>query len=359
MTVRFESLEPSFIQTGNIPTYKAQFIDPSIGDLADPDSVDKVEIKDSDRNTLRTYSPPEVSRISTGLYEVEDVLVDDPGVLYIYWTWTEDGKQTTAATAFEVFDTTDRDAEKAIKEHVFQKLGRGHVHVHLPKDTIDTCLTEAKKWYATWLGEGKVAKVNMTPSQQNYTVAPDCYYVYEVNLPFNASRFSDALGAFGIFGLDFLNIDDIPADEVYHSYGFSHRFYSTITLAQQYGEMAGRVLGSEVGWEWVRHKRELAIIPEPPSAGTAQIKYVSTTVDLSESKVEHIAPKKYHFIENYALAEAKEALGRIRGKFDSFPGAESDISLDAGTLLSESQSMKDSLTEKLKKLQHPGWPIQG
>jgi hypothetical protein len=123
--------------------------------------------------------------------------------------------------------------------------------------------------------------------------------------------------------------------------------------------MAGRILGSEVGWEWIPHDRELVIMPEVPSAGTAEIKYVSTTVDLSESTVEHIAPKKYHFIENYALAEAKEALGRIRGKFDSFPGAESDISLDGDTLLSESQSMKDSLTENLRGFQNPGWPLQG
>lgn len=359
MTVRFEALEPSFAETGNIPVYKSRFVDPQTNSLVDPDSVDKVEVKDDDRNVLRTYLPPELTKIGTGLYEVEDVLVTESQVLYIFWYWTEDGTEHTAATAFEVFDTTDRTVKQKIKSDVLKKLGQGHVHVHLPAGTLDTCYFEAEKWYVTYRGEHRRTEVDMTPGKQNYHVADDCYYIFDIKFPFNSKRMTDAFGALGLFGLDFLNVQDIPADEIYHSNGFGNNFYSTLTLAKQYGEMASRVLGASVGWEWLPTEREIVVIPHPPSTGTAIVDYISTQVTFGDNSPEHASPRKYHFIQNYCLSEAKEALGRIRGKFQSLPGSDSDINLDSDKLLSESQQMKDKLTDALKKFQRPGWILQG
>lgn len=359
MAVRFEALEPTFAEVDTMPTHKARFVDPASGTLSDPASVDKVEIKDSDRNVLRTYAPPEINRISTGLYEVEDVLVTESQVLYVFWHWTEDGSTHTAATAFEVFSTTERTAEQKIKQDVMQKLGQGHVHVHLPEGTLDTCYFEAEKWYVTYRGEHHRVEVDFIEGQQKFHVADDCYYVWNVHLPFSSKRLSDAFGAFGMFGLDFLNISDIPADEIYHSNGFTGNFYSTLTMAKQYGEMASRVLGGETGWEWLPTERKLAIIPEVPQTGPGKVDYISTQVTFGDNDPRNVSPRKYLFLKNYTLSVAKEALGRIRGKFKSLPGAESDINLDADTLLSESQKMKDNLTEALKGFQRPGHILQG
>jgi hypothetical protein len=359
VAVRFEALEPTFAQVNTMPTYKARFVDVSSGNLADPDSVDKVEIKDEDRNVLRTYMPPEIDRIGTGLYEVDDVLVTEQQVLYVFWYWTEGGSARTAATAFEVFDTTDRTVEKKIKQDVLQKLGQGHVHVHLPEGTLDTCYFEAVKWYVTYRGEMHTADIDFIEGQQKFDIADDCYYVYTVDLPFSSKRLSDAFGAFGLFGLDFLNISDIPADEIYHSNGFTGNFYSTLTMAKQYGEMASRVLGGETGWEWLPTERKLVIIPEVPQTGPGRVKYISTQVTFGDNNPNNASPRKYLFLQNYTLAVAKEALGRIRSKFNSFPGAESDIQLDGDTLLSEGQKMKDNLTEALQGFQRPGHILQG
>ena len=69
-------------------------------------------------------------------------------------------------------------------------------------------------------------------------------------------------------------------------------------------------------------------------------------------------PKSYAFInavgkqwiKKYALAIAMETLANIRGKYSSIPIPESDVTLNAGDLLSTAESMKTNLIDELKEM---------
>jgi len=56
-------------------------------------------------------------------------------------------------------------------------------------------------------------------------------------------------------------------------------------------------------------------------------------------------PFKAKWVFNYAVAESKEILGRIRGKFRTIGELPNDVSLDAVALLEESVNEKQILTK--------------
>jgi hypothetical protein len=53
------------------------------------------------------------------------------------------------------------------------------------------------------------------------------------------------------------------------------------------------------------------------------------------------------WIENWALAEAMEILGRIRSRFASLPGPNGSVNSDGENLKNESKAMKEELTKEL------------
>lgn len=67
-----------------------------------------------------------------------------------------------------------------------------------------------------------------------------------------------------------------------------------------------------------------------------------------------IEPSDLMFVREYALACAKETLGRIRNKFGGYPTAEGERTLDGDTLLAEAAETKRELTEKLIDHAYPG-----
>ena len=53
------------------------------------------------------------------------------------------------------------------------------------------------------------------------------------------------------------------------------------------------------------------------------------------------------WIENWALAEAMEILGRIRSRFGNLPGPNGSVTQDGDALKNESKAMKEELTKEL------------
>lgn len=349
MAVIFQSLEPSFALTGTAPTYRIQFLDDVSGDPVDPTSVESLEVLDSDGAVLRTYLPPTILNPSVGVYEVTDIVIEEAGVLQLRWKWIDGVSMQRALTAFEVVDDTFNSTEIQLKNHVLAMLGGGQMRVELPEGTMDFVLFQAKMWYATWHGQRAQTEIQLVPNQIKYDVADDCYYVVDVNTEGSVTRVADALGTFGIYGFAQLGMSSIPVEDLFGP-GGANGFYSSLVQALQYSEMGRRVLSSQFTWEWLSSPiKKLFVYPTPNTARPAVIDYVTTEVDLTTFN-----PHEYHFIQQYMLAEAKEALGRIRGKFSDYAAANGARNLDADQLLAEATEMKMMLNDKIAMYAPPG-----
>jgi len=349
MGVIFQSLEPSFALAGTAPTYRVQFLDNMTGNPSDPTSVESLEILNSVGILLRTYLPPSILNPSVGIYEVDDIIIADDGVLQLRWTFIDGAALNKVMTAFEVVDDTFNSTEIQIKNHVLAQLGKGVMQVEIPEGTLDFALFQAKNWYAMWHGQRAQVEIQLLPNQIEYEVASDCYYVVDVMTEGGTTRVADALGAFGIYGFAQLGMSSIPVEDLFGP-GGANGFYSSLVQGLQYSEMGRRILGSQVTWEWLNSPiKRLYIYPTPNTSRRCVIDYVKTAVDLTSFN-----PHEYHFIQQYTLAEAKEALGRIRGKFSGYATANGERSLDSDILLAEAGELKAELTEKLQFYAPPG-----
>jgi len=342
MALVFQALEPSYALTGTAPKHQIQFLDPNTGAPTNPTSVESLEVLDSSGSVLRTFIPPTIVNLSTGVYEVQDVVIDDADVLQLRWTWIEDAAQRKAISAFEVVSSTSNTTQTQIKNHVMAQLGTGVMNVALPSGTLDFCLVQALNWYAMWHGQPQRTEINLVADQVEYPVADDCYYVYDVAFQGDVTRVADALGAFGIYGFAQLGMSSIPVQDLFGP-GGANGFYSSLVQSLQYSEMGRRVLSSQPSWEWFPNpRRTLWVFPAPNKASKAIVDYVSTEVNLT-----FFEPHEYHFIQQYTLAEAKEALARIRGKFSGYATAEGERNLDADQLLNEALELRMTLNEKI------------
>lgn len=354
MALRFTQLEPSFIVEGNAPEYVVQFHDEQTGNLQDPDSVDSLKIFDSSGTHIRSYTPPDITNPQVGEYRVQDQVIDESDNYELRWEYTENGTQKTVATTFEVVPDSDNQTETEIKQHVLHQLGQGMMRVELPSGTLDFCLVQAKRWFAMYMGQTKRTEVFTTAGQQKYDVADDCSEVMSVYNQENLIRASDALGSFGVYGFSQLGMSNLPVEDLSMVGAGSHGFYSSLVQALGYSEMGSRVLSSNMQWEWLPQERKLYLYPEPNTSTNIFVDYLSTKVDLTNPK-----PEEYHLIQQYTLAEAKEALGRIRGKYQSWATAEGQTSLDADKLLSEAEKLKDKLQDRIKQYAPAGWFLVG
>jgi len=350
MALIFQALEPSYALAGTGPKYKIQFLDPNSGLPSDPSSIESLEVLDPAGSVLRTFIPPTITNPSVGNYEVQDIVVDDPVVLQLRWTWIEDAVVRKAITAFEVVSTASNTTETQIKNQVLAQLGVGVVNVSLPAGTLDFALMNARRWYSMWHGQPRRVELTLVPGQNEYDVADDCYYVYDVAFRSDVTRVADALGSFGIYGFAQLRMSSIPIEDLFGP-GGANGFYSSLVQSLQYSEMGRRILSSQPSWEWFPNPvRKLWVFPMPNDSIPISVDYVSHDLDMT-----FLEPHEYHFIQQYTLAEAKEALGRIRGKFSDYAMAQGSKSMDASELLSESIEMKLNLNEKLSAYAPPGW----
>jgi hypothetical protein len=70
-------------------------------------------------------------------------------------------------------------------------------------------------------------------------------------------------------------------------------------------------------------------------------------VELSQRTLDRVSPRDEDWILDWAVAHAKQILGRKRGKVESIPMASQAIKLDGATLLAEAREEKDRLLEDL------------
>ena len=118
----------------------------------------------------------------------------------------------------------------------------------------------------------------------------------------------------------------------------------TYELHNDYLKTAGKMFGMYMNYTFNPNTHKLTLAENPRSDD--EIILLHSYVDRAEYEV---LQDRYSalWIENWALAEAMEILGRIRSRFASLPGPNGGVNSDGDNLKNESKAMKEELTKEL------------
>jgi hypothetical protein len=231
--------------------------------------------------------------------------------------------------------------EKAIGK-IQRKLGYPKWCVELePEHFVDGC-DDADRWFMIWRGRIVERTVAYGASEQEIAVADDCVNVMSVVLQSRETDFISALNPM-LVGEN----DSFPTTSLSYTRA---GIYSSLHQVMADREIAQRVLGAEMVWEWVPSKRVIRLFPNPSasSGGTLVYWYVTSEFELSQ-----LSPFDQKLWLDYFLAEMKETLGRIRSKYSEYPGAGGPVTLDGEKLLEEAEQAKEKLHELVMNLPLP------
>lgn len=229
-------------------------------------------------------------------------------------------------------------SEEEIKAYIKRKLGDGIVKIELTDDHMNDVMRDSRRWLINRCGVEVFLSVPVSRATTQYTLPDHVIDVYDVFLT------NDNLAS--------ISGDDDFSRQYAYAFGrwYSQLYgsgvypgqdqspYSNLVQHLQMLETIGRIWGADSDWEYDARNRILNIMPAPGRGGVAMVKVNTAMFDTRK-----LDPEDEDLFLRWAIAEAKETLGRIRSKYDSVPTVGGDRSLDGDTLLSESQTEKEAL----------------
>lgn len=247
------------------------------------------------------------------------------------------------------------------KQWARRKLGESAcgVRVELSDEQLEQALADAKDWFHAYMGIYKEAQITLVEGTSEYSVASVSPLVDSVVKVFFTSQTQSI--DFSTLYPGFLDINGFP-------YGLAPVYggnYPQTTIVQmlQTIESTARILSTELDWEFYKDvtttpvTRIIRVMPAPTTGGLAYYLY---KVDPSAIKLEWYEPRALFMLREWAFAEAKYILGRIRGKYTGgLPAAGGDRTLDGEALLSEAQADKERLQQQILDYQGPILPAVG
>jgi hypothetical protein len=228
--------------------------------------------------------------------------------------------------------------------------------VELTDNQIEQALEDAKEWFNAFVGLYREATVMLSAGISEYdlhTVSPAIDEITKVWFPQRGTEID-----FSVLYPGFLDIEGIP----YRGSGYWGGIYPQTTVVQtlQTMESMAKILSADLDWEFYRDNmtdpvtRLLRVMSAPKQGGTAVYRY---RVDPKDIKLEHYDARHLWLVREWALAEAKYTLGRIRGKFSSLPAAGGERTLDGDALISEAREDKEKIEAKVLDFQGPVLPL--
>ena len=230
-----------------------------------------------------------------------------------------------------------------LRNFVWGMLGAPQVKVELTEQDVTECINMAIDRYLYYLtpdldyhyfnGPNYGAQEYMLPIEIPKKA------IYEVIYQPNSDIFTNLSGS----GESFLL--------TYYMQNTGGTFLSDFYVAMSYKETLERTLGIQPSYEFLSRpingmvRDFIRIYPKSTYSVRLAIKYSRM---LSEYETDAAI-----WIKKYALAWAKEKLGRVRSKYSSVPGPSSELQLDGGTLLQESQTEKEALILELISWSEP------
>lgn len=242
-------------------------------------------------------------------------------------------------------------------EWLKRKLGCGVVVVELTDAMLDDAFCDAVRWYIARKGVKRLAAQNLSPGIIEYLMPDDTDEVLSVMFP---GVQLDIIAAVNPYA--FIDVDQLPVAYQSITGVPGGAFYGTLHQILSHAETARRVIGAEPAWDYYKDENVIRIAPANQRSGAAIVRYASNKLVTVDPTPPETTPKNdfcnlrvrdRDLILRYALALAKQTLGRIRGKYTEWPGAGGSKSLDGDTLLTEAREEKLELTNELIGLSDP------
>lgn len=220
----------------------------------------------------------------------------------------------------------------ALKRWVLRRLGAPIWKIEFTPEHVADAVEEAIRWFAAKKGAYRLGILTIQPGVVEYTLSNEVDIVLDVH-------FSAPESDLSLIFSPFLILDEKVPYDVFAA-PQSVGLYSSYVQTLQYIDTAKRVLSAELDWE--QRGRCLGVSPTPRQTAKAIIEFKSSVF-----KIETLPERDHYLIRQYALGFAMIDLGMIRGKYQGFPGAQGDMSLNADRLIDTGKEMLEKLNEEI------------
>jgi len=227
-----------------------------------------------------------------------------------------------------------RDAA-GIHDWILRRLGAPQLLIELDQGQLDICVEDATRWFASKKGVVRTGTLQLQANVALYQLPEDVGHVTGLAAVEPTPDLSLALG-----GTFLLPEQQLPYSAL--GYPASGGVLSSYVQSLQYIETSRRVFGRDPDFEFDQSTGRLRVSPTPTVASRAEYTYKSDKFTLDQ-----LTELDHNLLKRYALAVAKEIVGRIRSKRAEHPGAQGQVRLDGDTLLKESADDREKLDAEI------------
>ena len=229
-----------------------------------------------------------------------------------------------------------------IKEDILAEFGHPVIDIELDECQWDSIFRNAKRWFKAKKGLLDCVNVTLVEGKTEYDFPANACVIVDAILPHRSDIQSLlSLGFFDIVPLNALNIGAVTS---------SFNSYSSYVQILQALETRRRIFGADPSWDVICNK--IQIIGGSGvcngNAGTMLVIFVKEEFDLCDLK-----GRDENLIFRYIKNEATRFLGRIRGKYKSYPTAGGETVTDADDLLNDYKEVRERLDEEIADSQGP------
>lgn len=226
-------------------------------------------------------------------------------------------------------------------EYIKRTLGAPTNVVELTEMQLNDCIDSALRTlrlYASVSTDKKVMLMELVPHQSTYVLSNRRLGYHKITeilqihrLP---SSFLTAVGSQQVYG-------QLVLQQLYRAGSFDLLSYHLIS---SYIELMERMFASKITYVWKERTRELTLYN---TTGRKEITLIECTVERTENDL-FTDRRTEDWIKRWSVAEARERLSEIRGKFSTLPGAGGGISLNSADLHQKAQEEKERCIMEIK-----------
>ena len=288
----------------------------------------------------------------TSIYDANGNLITD--TLFQSNTGTGSGH-----IAYDPNEYDSANAKRAeITDYIRMRLADGIVDVELDKEHYEMAINQALIKYrqrSSNAVEESYAFLKLLPETQEYILPKEIIEVRQVFRRGIGSVSGTTASQFEPFASGYLNTYMLVAGRVGGLVNYE--------LFSQYQELAMKMFGGFMNFQWNPVTRKIIITRKMPFQGPGQ-----AAVDQAETCLLWCYNYKpdwhllndyrvFPWLQEYAYAFAKRTLGEARSKFASIAGPQGGTQLNGTALIAEAKEELAALEEEIKRYQDGGMPM--
>jgi hypothetical protein len=236
-----------------------------------------------------------------------------------------------------VGDDGSPDERRNLHSKIRNALGAGSVRVELKKEEIDYCidnaLLEMRKYSGASVRRGYFF-LDLKKNQQTYLMTNKCVGFHKIVDIMNIHRMKPGWMKISSAGQDLFAYAALQ--QLYMLGTFDILTYH---LVAAYIEELETLFANKIMFSWYEHTRELKLQQIIPANERILVDatFERTEQDLMTDRQTAL------WVQRWAIAEAKQILSQVRGKFQTLPGPNGSTTLNAQELITQAESEKQEL----------------